>query len=218
MTALESLKRQIESDMVPENRHEARIKIGCTVGGHLAAGNITATEADTLEQMVLKRTETPDHALKEWRDAIEYGQKKPLPPWKESRDKGRALDWNDFISNDGPDVRIEQPIPPHTIKPEPKEIEEPSTEEWKPTQEAIDYLNALYLPHEKVGYVTESWCNKADKHVPTKGFSDRTAETLIEQLKKYPDSLAWTFGDWNQEAGAWIRFIRWMVKVSKIRT
>lgn len=41
---------------------------------------------------------------------------------------------------------------------------------------------------------------------PSKGVYDRTAKELIESLRKYPDDLGATIGDWKEECGAWIRF------------
>ena len=42
--------------------------------------------------------------------------------------------------------------------------------------------------------------------MPSKGVYDRTAGELIKSLKKHPDDIGATVGDWKKEVGAWIRF------------
>ena len=81
------------------------------------------------------------------------------------------------------------------------------TNNWKPAADLITYLELLFDPEERVGYVTNDvWKNTDDKWVPSKGVYDRTAGELIASLKKHPDDLGATVGDWKPDAGAWIRF------------
>lgn len=84
-----------------------------------------------------------------------------------------------------------------------KEIHEPKN--WSPTNELIRYLETLFESTENVGYVTQTW-EKDGKHLPTAGYFNRTAGDLIQELARYPDDLGATLGDYNPEAGAWIRF------------
>ena len=82
-----------------------------------------------------------------------------------------------------------------------------SQETWNPVQDLITYLELLFNPDERVAYVTNDvWQDADGKFVPSKGAYDRTAGELIASLKKHPDDLGATVGDWKQEAGAWIRF------------
>ena len=91
---------------------------------------------------------------------------------------GHELDWNDEISVE--------------------------TEENNSCRQLITYLETLFELDENVGYVTETW-EKDGKFMPSKGHFDRTAGQLIENLAKYNDIGA-VFGDYNENAGAWIRF------------
>ncbi len=84
---------------------------------------------------------------------------------------------------------------------ESREIKEP--EEWNPKAEIIKYLS-LFDSTENVGYVTEVW-EKDGKYMPTGGCYDRTAGELIQALSRCKD-ICDVFGDYNKEAGAWIRF------------
>ena len=84
--------------------------------------------------------------------------------------------------------------------------EEPPAKEWKPTEDLIKYLNLLFKPDDIVGYVTgDVWLNDG-KYSPSKGVYTQTAGDLIESLRKHPEDISWTVGDWKEEAGAWIRF------------
>lgn len=78
---------------------------------------------------------------------------------------------------------------------------------WDPVQDLITYLGLLFDPEDRVGYVTNDvWQDSEGKWFPSKGVYDRTAGELIASLKKHPDDLGATVGDWKPEAGAWIRF------------
>ena len=100
-----------------------------------------------------------------------------------------CLDWNDAIEFDG-------------VSEEP-----PQKAVWKPTEDLIKYLELLFHPDEHVAYVTnEVYLTEDGKWVPQKGCYDRTAGELIESLRRHPDDLGYTIGDWKEEAGAWIRF------------
>ena len=99
------------------------------------------------------------------------------------------MDWNDVIEYDGSEGHTETP-PARTA-----------------TEDLILYLETLFKPEEHVGYVTnDTWQNDDGKWVPAKGAFDRTAGELIASLRRYPDDLGATVGDWKPEAGAWIRF------------
>ena len=108
--------------------------------------------------------------------------------WKPYEGDG-CLDWNDVIEYDG-------------ISEEP-----PEKTAWKPTEDLIKYLELLFRPDDHVAYVTNNVYQSEDgKWLPGKGCFDRTAGELIESLRKHPDDLGYTVGDWKEDAGAWIRF------------
>lgn len=106
-----------------------------------------------------------------------------------------ALDWDDEISTDG--VVIDASWV------EEKEVLEPKR--WDPVHEIVRYLETLFEAGENVGYVTGSWKNE-ERWLPQKGNCDRTAGQLIEQLNKCNGDIGAVLGDYNKEAGAWIRF------------
>ena len=117
--------------------------------------------------------------------------------WQPMRSGGRELDWNDVISNDDDLVVVDKGWI------EGKEIQEPKT--WDPVRELTTYLEILFDSDENVGYVTRSW-EKEGRHMPTKGCCDRTAGRLIHELQKCNGDIGSVLGDYNPEAGAWIRF------------
>lgn len=112
-------------------------------------------------------------------------------------DRGHELGWDDTIQKD--DLVI---VDKHYV--EELEIHEPKA--WNPARELSRYLEVLFDSSENVGYVTESW-EKDGKFMPSKGSWDRTAGQLIEALSKCTDGdIGSVVGDYNPEAGAWIRF------------
>ena len=126
--------------------------------------------------------------------------------WQTARSKdggaeqhGRELGWDDMIGLDEKeDLAV---VDPAWL--EEREIAPP--EQWDPARELITYLELLFSPGDCVGYVTRSF-EKDGRRLPTKGCYDRTAEQLIEQLKKCGGDLGAVLGDYDPAAGAWIRF------------
>ena len=102
-----------------------------------------------------------------------------------------CMDWNDEISYDGTEAF--------------SGFSDPGA--WSPTGDLITYLETIFNPEDRVGYVTgDVWQNSDGKWVPSKGQYDRTAGELIASLRKYPDDIGATVGDTKPEAGGWIRF------------
>lgn len=102
-----------------------------------------------------------------------------------------CMNWDDTIEYDGADG-FNGFAPPDA---------------WNPASDLITYLELLFDADDRVGYVTNDvWQDAEGKWLPSKGVYDRTAGELIASLKKHPDDLGATVGDWKPEVGAWIRF------------
>ena len=68
-------------------------------------------------------------------------------------------------------------------------------------------METLYDKDDFVGYVTNDvWQDNEGRWVPAKGVFTRTAGELISSLRKYPNDVGATIGDWKKDVGAWIRF------------
>lgn len=111
--------------------------------------------------------------------------------------RGTELDWNDTIEKDDLVVIDKDWI-------EGKEFYIPN--EWNPVEQLITYLEILFEPTDKVGYVTRAVKGDGDKVSPLKGCWDRTARQLIKQLSECKGDIGAVLGDYNPEYGAWIRF------------
>lgn len=102
-----------------------------------------------------------------------------------------CLNWDDTIEYDGADGFNGFTAP----------------DSWNPSADLITYLELLFDADDLVGYVTNDvWQDAEGKWLPSKGVYDRTAGELIASLKKHPDDLGATIGDWKPQVGAWIRF------------
>ena len=78
---------------------------------------------------------------------------------------------------------------------------------WNPTEDLITYLELLFDKDDRVGYVTgDVWQDSEGRWLPSKGVYDRTAGELIASLRKHPNDIGATVGDWKTEVGGWIRF------------
>ena len=125
--------------------------------------------------------------------------------WMPNRkaEESRELGWDEAIGGVNEYVVIDK----NWI--EGKEIQEPAN--WNPLRELSRYIEALFESTENVGYVTETYPITDEKtgnvlHKPTKGAYDRTAGQLLEQLNNCGGDVGAVIGDFNPEAGAWIRF------------
>lgn len=111
--------------------------------------------------------------------------------WTVFNDDG-CLAWDDTIEFDG----VEDEFSGFT-----------DPDAWDPVKDISTYIEVLFEPGDKVGYVTNDvWQDAEGRWVPSKGIYDRTAAELLESLKKHPDDIGATFGDWKRDVGAWIRF------------
>lgn len=103
-----------------------------------------------------------------------------------------AVDWDDAMTVVGADWADDVAVPAD---------EGP----WDPARELSDYLAALFDDDDKVCVVTESW-ERDGRHLPTKGHWDRTAGELRQELAACGGDVGKVVGDWDAEAGAWVRF------------
>lgn len=128
-------------------------------------------------------------------------------PKAKAQGPDRALNWDDEISTD---VQI---IDRHYLEAE-KEIKEPDS--WDQIGDMIAYLNAIFLPDDIVAVSMQSY-EKDGRYVPSAGTYQLTAGHFVEQLKKYKlkaqkdemstnDAIGYAMGDYDPNAGAWIRF------------
>ena len=112
--------------------------------------------------------------------------------------EGHELDWNDSIGEKDDLVIVDK----NWV--EAREVKEPAV--WKPAEQLIQYLEVLFEASEKVGYVTRTY-ERDGKFLPSKGCWDRTAGQLIQKLSECKnDDIGSVIGDYNEKAGAWIRF------------
>lgn len=87
------------------------------------------------------------------------------------------------------------------------ELHEPSDSSWNPANELIRYLTTLFDTDEYVGFVVSSIENEKGKFIPgNRGNFRMTAGQIVEGLHSCNGDIGAVIGDYNQAAGAWIRF------------
>ena len=177
----------------------------CCVGMALKFEGYTASDWDSWSQRDSKRYHK-NECYRKWDSftgsgvtggtIVQYARNQGWVPPMINQESGHELDWNDVIEKDEQIIIDKNWI-------EGREVREPKN--WDPVNELITYLEILFDSTENVGYVTKTWL-KDEKHLPTQGCWDRTAGKLIQQLNKCDGDIGAVLGDYNKEAGAWIRF------------
>lgn len=118
-----------------------------------------------------------------------------VPPKKIDPNDG-VLDWEDEIGNIIDKDSIDS-----------IELHEPSDLSWNPANELIRYLTTLFDTDEYVGFVVSSIENEKGKFIPgNRGNFRMTAGQIVEGLHSCNGDIGAVIGDYNQAAGAWIRF------------
>ena len=101
--------------------------------------------------------------------------------FKPQFDGSEPINWNGYIEYDG-------------------------EEEDLHVQETIEFIKLLYKPEDFVNYCFKSSYDKEkDKYKPADRGIHRKAKDLLNDLIKY-NNISEAFGDYNPEAGGWIRF------------
>lgn len=118
-----------------------------------------------------------------------------VPPKKIDPNEG-VLDWEDEIGNIIDKDSVDS-----------IELHEPSDSSWNPANELIRYLTTLFDTDEYVGFVVSSIENEKGKFIPgNRGNFRMTAGQIVEGLHSCNGDIGAVIGDYNQAAGAWIRF------------
>lgn len=114
----------------------------------------------------------------------------------------RVFDWDDEIEYDGdPDMVIKDTawLDTSSIIEMPQKLDG--------ADELRRFIQALYEPDDYVGFCVDAEQDDHGKWKPsTKGVYGFTAKQLLESIKKHKKDIRNVIGDYNEKAGAWIRF------------
>lgn len=129
--------------------------------------------------------------------------------YSEQQKEVRIFDWNDEIEYDGdPDVVVKDSGWLDTTA---NAIDFPSNlTDRERADQLRRFIQRLFKDDEIVGYCVESQRDDDGKYHPAgRGVYGMTAGQILESIKKYADKdegFKQIIGDYNTEAGAWIRF------------
>lgn len=127
---------------------------------------------------------------------FDYAKRGGFVPQKKIDPNEGVLDWEDEIGNIIDKDSVDS-----------IELHEPSDSSWNPANELIRYLTTLFDTDEYVGFVVSSIENEKGKFIPgNRGNFRMTAGQIVEGLHSCNGDIGAVIGDYNQAAGAWIRF------------
>lgn len=127
---------------------------------------------------------------------FDYAKRGGFVPQKKIDPNEGVLGWEDEIGNIIDKDSIDS-----------IELNEPSDSNWNPANELIRYLTTLFDTDEYVGFVVSSIENEKGKFIPgNRGNFRMTAGQIVEGLHSCNGDIGAVIGDYNQTAGAWIRF------------
>ena len=127
---------------------------------------------------------------------FDYAKRGGFVPQKKIDPNEGVLGWEDEIGNIIDKDSIDS-----------IELNEPSDSNWNPANELIRYLTTLFDTDEYVGFVVSSIENEKGKFIPgNRGNFRMTAGQIVEGLHSCNGDIGAVIGDYNQAAGAWIRF------------
>lgn len=108
--------------------------------------------------------------------------------WIQPSNRNQAMGWNDLIERDGISEKCRLP------------------ENQTPSDQLRAFISTLFKPDDIIGYVTNDVFISEDRISPGKGEYRRAAGDVLNALEKCKGDIGAAVGDWNKEAGAWIRF------------
>ena len=127
---------------------------------------------------------------------FDYAKRGGFVPQKKIDPNEGVLGWEDEIGNIIDKDSIDS-----------IELNEPNDSNWNPANELIRYLTTLFDTDEYVGFVVSSIENGKRKFIPgNRGNFRMTAGQIVEGLHSCNGDIGAVIGDYNQAAGAWIRF------------
>lgn len=127
---------------------------------------------------------------------FDYAKRGGFVPQKKIDPNEGVLGWEDEIGNIIDKDSIDS-----------IELNEPSDSNWNPANKLIRYLTTLFDTDEYVGFVVSSIENEKGKFIPgNRGNFRMTAGQIVEGLHSCNGDIGAVIGDYNQAAGAWIRF------------
>ena len=202
MTPFEIVEKKLREGSIPGNRHATRRDIGRLAGGYLAAHKLNSVDVGRLGQIAAQLSDSPKPAMREWQEAVEYGQQEPIRD-EPTTQRGSNIGWNDAIwvgkeSSPAPAILNENWV-------ESAEIVVPG-DEWDPVADMIRYLELVFDPDEHVCIVAKAWQPEgSDKWIPHRGVDDRTRAQLVEALQKCKGDIGKVIGDQIDFVGGWVR-------------
>ena len=120
--------------------------------------------------------------------------------WKSDKEL-KVLTWDSVIDTDGDETQEES-------TPKKESVTNITSDylDMPPTAQLKKYLSVLFKEDDYVSIVTSAYQRDDGKWTPANSGINFKVSDLIKSIDRHPDDLGACIGDWNTEAGAWIRF------------
>lgn len=201
MNDYEMIERKLRDGCFEGNRHNcirdaARLAGGCAASGRIDQGDLAALRA-----LATRLTNGAREFEREWDKGVEFGKGQPAEraDGLDDTQPDRPLDWDSpLVLADAGARRLANKdwTAAETLPPPPKRMDG--------AKELAEYLRGLFREDEHVGFVTAA-ADRDGKWTPAdRGVAYMTAGEMLKALRK--GGLRDAIGDYNAEAGVWIRF------------
>ena len=108
---------------------------------------------------------------------------------------------DDWIVDDTPDAFIDKTWV------EREDLHAPPLDEWDQVDDLKRYIKALFRDTEYVSFVPQAWQDKDGKWKPGgTGVYSMTAGQILHDIEKSKGDITRVIGDYQEEAGVWVRF------------
>ena len=199
MTKFDVCEKMIREGSYSGNLHACRRDAGALIGGLLASGQLTQSEASTLTQLAVSFSDSKHAAEREMAEAIAWGRQRPCEVDAKHEHDNPAYGWDDVIKFRATKSIVDKSFVAESVIPAPVGYEAGCN-----VNDTVNYLSAMFGPDEFVGVVIHAIADGKKLKPGNRGQYDRTCKQLCDELKKYGNVVD-VFGDFVDGAGAWVR-------------
>ena len=201
MNDYDMIERKLRDGCREGNRHNCIRDVSRLAGGCFASGRIDFHELECLRELAMSLSGGGKEFAREWDKGIEFGKGQPAERTEglDETQPDKPLDWDSPLVLAGEGARR---LPSGVWQA--TETLPPPPEDMDGAKQLAEYLRGLFKPDEHVGFVTAAMDRDGKWTPANRGVAYMTAGEMLKILDR--GNIAECIGDYNETAGAWIRF------------